>query len=49
MCNSGTDWESNGNEEDGFTLFQEANQETKRVDAWNCIIDAIAYVSRGQS
>lgn len=34
------------NEENGFTVFQEMEKDEKRINAWNCIIDAIAYVSR---
>lgn len=34
------------NEEDGFTVFQEMEKDEKKVHAWDCIIDAIAYVSR---
>lgn len=34
------------NEENGFTLFQEMEEDEKSISAWNCIIDAIAYVSR---
>ncbi len=34
------------NEENGFTLFQEAEEDEKRIHAWDCIIDAVAYVSR---
>lgn len=34
------------NEENGFTLFQEMEEDEKSISAWNCIIDAIAYVSK---
>ena len=34
------------NEENGFTLFQEMEEEEKIISAWNCIIDAVAYVAR---
>ena len=34
------------NEENGFTLFQEMEEDEKKISAWNCIIDAVAYVSR---
>lgn len=34
------------NEENGFTLFQEMAEGVKSISAWDCIIDAIAYVSR---
>ena len=34
------------NEENGFTLFQEMEEDEKNISAWDCIIDAVAYVSR---
>lgn len=34
------------NEENGFTLFQEMEEDEKNICAWDCIIDAVAYVSR---
>lgn len=34
------------NEENGFTIFQETEEDEIIINAWNCIIDAIAYVSR---
>lgn len=34
------------NEENGFTLFQEMEEDEKKISAWDCIIDAIAYASR---
>lgn len=34
------------NEENGFTLLQEFEEDDIKVSAWNCIIDAIAIVSR---
>lgn len=34
------------NEESGFTLFQEMEEDEKNISAWDCIIDAVAYVSR---
>ena len=34
------------NEENGFTLFQEMEKDPPKISAWDCIIDAIAYVSR---
>lgn len=34
------------NEENGFTLFQEMEEDEKNISAWNCIIDAVAYISR---
>ena len=34
------------NEENGFTLFQEMEDDEVIINAWNCIIDAIAYVSK---
>lgn len=34
------------NEENGFTLFQELEEDEKKIHAWDCIIDAVAYVSR---
>ena len=34
------------NEENGLTLFQEMEEDEKNIYAWDCIIDAIAYISR---
>lgn len=34
------------NEENGFTLFQEMEEDEKLISAWDCIIDAVAYISR---
>ena len=34
------------NEENGFTLYQEMEKDEKEISAWDCIIDAIAYVSK---
>lgn len=34
------------NEENGFTLFQEMEEDEKNISAWDCIIDAVGYVSR---
>ena len=34
------------NEENGFTLFQETEEDEKKISAWNCIIDTVAYISR---
>ena len=34
------------NEENGFTLLQEMEEDEKNISAWDCIIDAVAYVSR---
>ena len=34
------------NEENGFTLFQEIEEDEKKISAWNCIIDTVAYISR---
>lgn len=34
------------NEENGFTLFQEMEENRKKICAWDCIIDAVAYISR---
>lgn len=34
------------NEENGFTLFQEMEEDEKNINAWDCIIDAVAYISR---
>ena len=34
------------NEENGFTLFQEMEENKKNISAWDCIIDAVAYISR---
>lgn len=33
-------------EENGFTLYQEMEEDPKKISEWNCIIDAIAYISR---
>lgn len=34
------------NEENGFTLYQEMEEDEIEISAWDCIIDAIAYVSK---
>lgn len=34
------------NEENGFTSLQEFEEDAIKISAWNCIIDAIAIVSR---
>lgn len=34
------------NEKNGFTLYQEMEKNEKEISAWDCIIDAIAYVSK---
>ncbi len=34
------------NEENGFTLFQEMEEDARNISAWDCIIDAVAYISR---
>ena len=34
------------NEENGFTLYQEMEEDEVEISAWDCIIDAIAYVSK---
>ena len=34
------------NESNGFTILQESETDEIKISAWNCIIDAIAYVSR---
>ena len=34
------------NEENGFTLFQEMEENPQNINAWDCIIDAIAYISK---
>ncbi len=34
------------NENDGFTVLQEMEADEKTKDAWDCIIDAIAYVAK---
>ncbi|PKR82547.1 Imm6 family immunity protein [Heyndrickxia camelliae] len=34
------------NEENGITIIQEMSDNEKDVEAWNCIIDAVAYTSR---
>lgn len=34
------------NEENGLTLFQERETDAAVIDAWNIIIDAVAYICR---
>ena len=34
------------NEEQSFTLFQEAESDERQIAVWNCIIDAAAYICR---
>lgn len=34
------------NEDNGFTLFQEMETNEKIRNAWDCIIDAIAYITK---
>lgn len=34
------------NENNGFTIFQEMEIDEKIRDAWDCIIDAIAYITK---
>jgi hypothetical protein len=34
------------NEEHGFTIYQENEEDEIKINAWNCIIDAIAFVSK---
>lgn len=34
------------NEENGITLIQEMSDNKIEIEAWNCIIDAVAYTSR---
>ena len=34
------------NEENGLTLFQECETDAEVIDAWNIIIDAVAYVCK---
>ena len=34
------------NEENGFTIFQEMEESEQIINAWDCIIDAVAYISR---
>lgn len=34
------------NEEQSFTLFQEAEPDKRQTALWNCIIDAAAYICR---
>lgn len=34
------------NEENGITIIQEMSDNETDVEAWNCIIDAVAYTSR---
>lgn len=34
------------NEENGFTLYEEMEQNKVKIHAWNCIIYSIAYISR---
>lgn len=33
-------------EDKGFTIFQEAEEDERMIDIWNCIIDAFAYICR---
>ena len=33
-------------EEHGFTIFQEAEENKYLINVWNCIIDAFAYICR---
>ena len=33
-------------EDKGFTVFQEAEEDERMIDIWNCIIDAFAYICR---
>ena len=34
------------NEEHGFTIYQENEEDENKINAWNCVIDAIAFVSK---
>ena len=34
------------NEDNGFTLSQEMEENETKINAWNCIIDAVAFVAR---
>lgn len=34
------------NEDDGFVLIQEFEEDEIKIQAWNCIIDAISFISR---
>ena len=34
------------NESNGFTIFQEMESDERKRNAWDCIIDAIAYVTK---
>ena len=34
------------NEEHGFTIYQENEEDEIKINAWNCVIDAIAFVSK---
>lgn len=34
------------NENNGFTIFQEMESDERKRNAWDCIIDAIAYVTK---
>lgn len=34
------------NEEHGFTIYQENEEDEIKINAWNCVIDASAFVSK---
>lgn len=34
------------NEEKGFTIFQERETDETQIAAWNCIIDAVAFICK---
>ena len=34
------------NEENGFTIFEEMENDEKIIAAWHCVIYAVAYISR---
>ena len=34
------------NEDNGFTMFQELEEDEKKIMLWNCIIDAFAFICR---
>ncbi len=34
------------NDEHGFTIYQENEEDEIKINAWNCVIDAIAFVSK---
>lgn len=33
-------------ENNGFSVFQEMEDNEQKINAWDCVIDAIAYISK---